>query len=141
MHFIRSRLDRAMSGTNPNGDQTYFGSRGFFWSMSNPSFQGHWPRDRGASATQSSASLYPRAYHLCRLSGLALPRNVPATDHFWHGSQVRKHAELLLAFWTSMGFKPSDFMTTGMNEKRTAWLCRVLNRVTAPRSLMRFNLF
>ena len=40
------------------------------------------------------------------------------------------HAELLLAFWASIGFKPGDFMTIGMNEKRAAWLCRVLNRVT-----------
>jgi hypothetical protein len=29
-------------------------------------------------------------------------------------------AELLLAFWASIGFKPGDFMTTGMNEKRVA---------------------
>jgi hypothetical protein len=42
------------------------------------------------------------------------------------------HAELFLAFWASMGFKPGDFMTTGMNEKRTAWLCRVLNKNDAP---------
>src|ERR1700682_4096783 len=42
------------------------------------------------------------------------------------------HAELLLAFWASIGFKPGDFMTIGMNEKRAAWLCRVLNRVTPP---------
>ena len=27
------------------------------------------------------------------------------------------HAELLLAFWASIGFKPVDFMTKGMNEK------------------------
>jgi hypothetical protein len=27
------------------------------------------------------------------------------------------HAELLLAFWASIGFKPGDFMTIGMNEK------------------------
>jgi hypothetical protein len=37
-------------------------------------------------------------------------------------------AELILAFWTAIGFKPGDFMTVGMNEKRAAWLCRVLNR-------------
>ena len=37
---------------------------------------------------------------------------------------------LLLAFWTSIGFKPGDFMTAGMNEKRTAWLCRVPDRLT-----------
>jgi hypothetical protein len=35
------------------------------------------------------------------------------------------HAELLLAFWASIGFKPGDFMTIGMNEKRTAELCCV----------------
>jgi hypothetical protein len=32
------------------------------------------------------------------------------------------YAELLLAFWALIGFKPGDFMITGMNEKRTAWL-------------------
>ena len=42
------------------------------------------------------------------------------------------HTELLLAFWASIGFKPGDFMTIGMNEKRAAWLCRVLNRVMHP---------
>jgi hypothetical protein len=36
------------------------------------------------------------------------------------------------AFWASIGFKPGDFMTIGMNEKRAAWHCRVLNRVTHP---------
>jgi hypothetical protein len=40
------------------------------------------------------------------------------------------HAELLLAFWASTGFKLGDFMTIGMNEKRAAWLCRVLSEVT-----------
>ena len=43
-----------------------------------------------------------------------------------HGTQ----AKLLLAFWATIGFKPGDFMITGMNEKRAARLCRVLNRVT-----------
>jgi hypothetical protein len=40
------------------------------------------------------------------------------------------YAALLLAFWTSIGFKPGNFTTIGINEKRTVWLCRVLNRVT-----------
>jgi hypothetical protein len=31
--------------------------------------------------------------------------------------------------WKPIGFKPGDLMTTGMIEKRTAWLC---NRVTPP---------
>jgi hypothetical protein len=52
------------------------------------------------------------------------------------------HTELRLAFWASIGFKPGDFIATGMNEKRTAWLCRVFNRVTDPRSLkQRFKMF
>jgi hypothetical protein len=51
------------------------------------------------------------------------------------------HAELLLAFWASIGFKPGDFMTIGMSEKRTAWLDGVLNRVTHLSQLMRFRLF
>jgi len=42
------------------------------------------------------------------------------------------HAELLLAFWASIGFKPCDFMTMGTNEKPTGWLCRVLGRMTHP---------
>ena len=40
------------------------------------------------------------------------------------------HAQLLLAFWASIGFKPGEFMTIVMNEKRAPWLCRVLNRMT-----------
>lgn len=38
-------------------------------------------------------------------------------------------AELLLAFWASIGFKPGDFMTIGMNEKRSAWIRRLFDRV------------
>jgi hypothetical protein len=41
-------------------------------------------------------------------------------------------AELRLAFWASIGFKPGGFMTIGINEKRAAWLCRVFARVTHP---------
>lgn len=57
-----------------------------------------------------------------------------------HLEQPSAFAELL-AFWDSMGFKPADFMTIGMNEKRAAWLCRVLDRVTHPAYLMRFKSF
>src|SRR5437660_474104 len=35
-------------------------------------------------------------------------------------ARYRTHAELLLAFWASMGFKPGDLMTVGMNQKRAA---------------------
>jgi hypothetical protein len=39
-----------------------------------------------------------------------------------HVTRLATHAELLLAFWTAIGFKLGDFMTTGTNEKQTAWL-------------------
>ncbi|GIQ73396.1 DNA-binding protein [Bradyrhizobium sp. RD5-C2] len=37
----------------------------------------------------------------------------------------------MLAFRTSIGFKPGDFMTVGMNKKRAAWLYHILDRVTS----------
>jgi len=40
-----------------------------------------------------------------------------------HANFTRRCAtRLLLAFWALIGFKPGDFVITGMNEKRTAWL-------------------
>jgi hypothetical protein len=33
-------------------------------------------------------------------------------------SRTGSHVELLLVFSTSIGFKPGDFMTIGMNEER-----------------------
>jgi len=58
-----------------------------------------------------------------------------------HRSQgLGTHAELLLAFWASIGFKRVDFMTLGMNEKRTAWLCHVLG-VAHPRVAHALKLF
>jgi hypothetical protein len=39
------------------------------------------------------------------------------------------HADLLKAFWASIGFAPGEFMTVGMNPKRAAWLRRVLERI------------
>src|SRR5450631_3346863 len=41
LKIARSRLDLAIS-KRTRMDQTCFGSRGFFWSMSNPLFQGRW---------------------------------------------------------------------------------------------------
>jgi len=35
-------------------------------------------------------------------------------------ARYETHAKLLLAFLASIGFKPGDFMTIGMNEKRAA---------------------
>jgi hypothetical protein len=43
----------------------------------------------------------------------------------WNIFENAVYAELVLAFLASIGFKPGDFMTTGMNEKRVASLCRV----------------
>jgi hypothetical protein len=36
---------------------------------------------------------------------------------------------LSLAFWASIGFKPGDFMTIGMHEKRSAWIRRAFDGV------------
>ena len=43
LKITRSRLDRPIS-RRTRIDQTCFGSRGFFWPISNPLFQGRWPR-------------------------------------------------------------------------------------------------
>jgi hypothetical protein len=42
LNIARSCLDRAIS-RRTRMDQTCFGSRGFFWPMSNPLFQARWP--------------------------------------------------------------------------------------------------
>jgi hypothetical protein len=40
----------------------------------------------------------------------------------WLGtSGAELFAGFRLAFWASMGFKPDNFITAGMNEKRAAW--------------------
>ena len=41
-------------------------------------------------------------------------------------------ADLRLAFWASIGFKPGSFMTAAMNGKRFAWPCRAPDRVMQP---------
>jgi hypothetical protein len=46
--------------------------------------------------------------------------------------QRRITDELLLAFRSSIGFKPGELMTIGMNEKRAAWSYRVSDRVMRP---------
>jgi hypothetical protein len=73
-----------------------------------------------------------------RLSPAVVSKHIQALEN-WLGVRLRSidnpwhaQAELLLAFWASIGFKPGDFTTTGMNKKRTVWLCRVLDRVTRP---------
>jgi hypothetical protein len=63
LKMTRSRLDRAIS-RRTRMDQTCFGSRGFFWPMSNPLFQGRRLRSIArtgigeSSATPPTASLY-----------------------------------------------------------------------------------
>lgn len=39
------------------------------------------------------------------------------------------HAEVLLNFWTDIGFAPVPFMVVGMVRKRAAWLERVMARI------------
>jgi hypothetical protein len=78
LKIARSRLDRAIS-KRTRMDQTCFGSRGLFWPMSNPLFQGRWPRSAGRTGigglrTPPSASLYRERIILYRLSTLTLPR-------------------------------------------------------------------
>jgi hypothetical protein len=48
------------------------------------------------------------------------------------GSTLRHHAELLLAFRSSIGFKLGDAMTVGMYETREALFYRVWDRVIRP---------
>ena len=63
LKMTRSRYDRAIS-RRTRMDQTCFGSRGLFWPMSNPLFQGRWTLPTGRTsmavsfATPPSASLY-----------------------------------------------------------------------------------
>ena len=68
------------------------------------------------------------------VSSVILPLSRQAHDEYHRDAaarvaRYRTHAELL-AFWASMGFKPGDLMTVGMNQKRAAWFRRVLSRVT-----------
>jgi hypothetical protein len=51
------------------------------------------------------------------------------TDAMAWEQRYGTHAELLLAFWGSIGFIPGPYMTVGMNPKCAAWLDRVLERL------------
>ena len=69
------------------------------------------------------------------VSSVLLPLSKQAHDEYHRDAvarvaRYRTHAELLLAFWASMGFKPDDLMTVGVNQKRAAWFRRVVSRVT-----------
>ena len=48
-----------------------------------------------------------------------------------------EHADLLKAFWKSIGFEPGEFMFVGMAPKRAAWLNRVLIRIGGADGLRR----
>ena len=70
---------------------------------------------RGPSSRSSSCSTVVRG----RRSRVVLTsrpffQRKTHSRNFW--APVQAHAELLLAFCASIGFKPGDFMTTGMNE-------------------------
>jgi hypothetical protein len=132
LKIARSRLDRAIS-SRTRMDQTCFGSRGFFWPMSNPLFQGRCPRSTGHTGIGGPPPSRPPR------RSIATGSFIPKTGHCWRRQETL--AELRLAFWASIGFKPSDFITTDMNEKQTVWLCHVSNRVAQPPSLMRSKLF
>ena len=74
-------------------DQTCFGSRGFFWPMSNPLFQGRWPLLIGRTGIGDlrhppSASLYRERMTLYRLSSLALPRMYAHDHRSWRKAVV-----------------------------------------------------
>jgi hypothetical protein len=78
LKIARSRLDRAIS-RRTRMDQTCFGSRGFFWPMSNPWFQGRWPGLIGRTGMErppppAHRVALSRAYDLYRLSSPALSR-------------------------------------------------------------------
>ena len=56
----------------------------------------------------------------------------PTADAVAWEASYGTYADLHLAFWPSMGLKPGNFMTVGMNEKRAAWFYRVPDRVVHP---------
>ena len=79
LKIARSRLDRA-SSRRTRIHQTCFGSRGFFWPISNPLFQGGRSRSIGRTGIGNPPPpahrvALSRAYDLNRLFSLAFPRD------------------------------------------------------------------
>jgi hypothetical protein len=84
LKIARSRLDCAIS-RRTRMDQMCFGSRGFFWPMSNPLFQGRWPRSMGRTDIRCPPPSRPprrsiASVSFIRLSVLAFPIRKPDRD-------------------------------------------------------------
>jgi hypothetical protein len=97
LKIARSRLDLAIS-RRTRMDQTCLGSRGFFWPISNPLFQGR--RGRSIGRTGIGVLHHPahraallRAYGLYRLSSLSSQESL-RTDRNWREAAVRQKDDL-----------------------------------------------
>ena len=80
LKIARSRLDRAIS-RRTRMDQTCFGSRGFFWPMSNPLFQGRCPRSTGRTGIGGPPPPRPPR------RSIASESFIPKTDHCWRSKK------------------------------------------------------
>jgi hypothetical protein len=86
LKIARSRFDRAIS-KRTRMDQTCFGSRGFFWPMSNPLFQGRWPRSTLRTSIEGPPPPRPPRRSIASVSFIptersGFPVSVLATGHF-----------------------------------------------------------
>jgi hypothetical protein len=87
LKIARSRFDRAIS-KRTRMDQTCFGPRGFFWPMSNPLFQGRWPRSTLRTSIEGPPPPRPPRRSIASVSFIptersGFPVSVLATGHFW----------------------------------------------------------
>ena len=93
LKIARSRLDRAIS-RRTRMDQTCFGSRGFFWPMSNPLFQGRWSLPAGRTSMGTPPPPSPPRRSIASALFIAVeefgfPRTDFPTDRFWREADVR----------------------------------------------------
>ena len=87
LKMTRSRLDRAIS-KRTRMDQTCFGSRGFFWPISNPLFQGRWPLSIGLKGIGDPPP--PRPPRRSIASGSL----IPTIDRFWREAAIDLSSKL-----------------------------------------------
>src|SRR5258707_6788161 len=92
LKMTRSRQDRVIS-RRTRMDQTCFGSRGFFWPMSNPLFQGRWPWSTGRADIGGPPPARPPRRSIASVSFIPTeqsgsPKEVLATDHFWRKADI-----------------------------------------------------
>ncbi len=95
LKMTRSHLDRAIS-RRTRMDQTCFGSRGFLWPMSNPLFQGRWPRSTELAGIEGRPPPRPPRRSIASGSFIpteqsGFPKKILATDHFWREVAAREH--------------------------------------------------